>query len=335
MKLVRETSPYLRKSSSVSRMMLDVIIALMPLLIYACVVFSLRVLLVTFVSVAVMLLSELLFCKICKKKITRNNFLAPIISGMIYAFLLPSTISIYIVVVGALVGIIIGKLVFGGLGSNVVNPAAFGRCFVGICFGSSFTYSNLVTSATALGDLKTSGLASYALVLENYSLCNLFLGNIPGSIGEVCKLLIIVGAIYLFVRKSADIRTFIGFIGTFVLLSLVAAIAMNVDVIEFTLFNLFTGGVLFGAVYMITDPVTTPITQRGRVLFGVLVAGTTLMIRFFGAYPEGMAFSIILFNMCVPLIDHHSISANKFTLKYSLATAGIIIFFALTIILAL
>ena len=336
MKLVRETSPYIRREANVSRMMLDVIIALLPLVVFSIIGFGIRSLLVIAVSVAVMVLSETLFMKYSmKKKLTINNYLVPIISGIIYALLLPSTVSIYVVVVGALFGIFIGKLVFGGTGHNIVNPAGIGRAFVGICFGSTFTYNNVVGGATALGQLKENGLVNFTNVMENYSLTDLFLGNVPGSMGEVCKYLILVGGIYLFVRRSADVRTFLSSIFTYVLLSALAGLVLKVNVLEFTLFQLLTGGFLFGAVFMITDPVTTPITSRGRVLYGTLVAGLTILIRFFGAYPEGMVFSIVLMNLCVPLIDYHKFAKNKYTLKYGIFTACVLLFFVLVVVLAL
>ena len=148
--------------------------------------------------------------------------------------------------------------------------AFFFKCFVGVCFGSTLTYVELVGGATPLIQIKDIGLHNFQQVLNNYSLLELFTGDIAGAMGETSKVLILAGAIYLFVRKSADIRTFLSCLITYILLSVVAGIVIKVDVVKFTLFQLLTGGVLFGAVYMITDPVTTPITGRGRILFDVV-----------------------------------------------------------------
>lgn len=336
MKLVRETSPYLRKEVSVSRMMTDVIIALIPLVVFSCIQFGIRSLLVVSISAITMILAEILFVKyVMKKKLTINNYLVPAISGIIYALTLPSTVNLYVLIVGALFGIGLGKLVFGGTGQNVVNPAAIGRCFVGVCFGSTLTYTELVGGATPLIQIKDIGLNNFKQVLEHYSLIDLFTGNMAGAMGEASKILILLGGIYLFIRKSADLRTFLSCLITYTLLSIIAGFVIKVDVLEFTLFQLLTGGFLFGAVFMITDPVTTPITGRGRILFGILVAGLTILIRFFGAYPEGMVFSIVLFNMCVPLIDYHKFAKNKFTLKYLGFTTCVLLFFVVVIVLGL
>ena len=338
MKLIRETSPYIRKEANVSRMMLDVLIALTPIVLFAVYQFGFRVLLTVGLSVIVMIFSEIIFIKyISKKKITINNYLIPAISGTIYALLMPYNINLYVLIVGALFGIWIGKLFFGGTGSNIVNPAGIGRCFVMIAYGRTLQYNHpeLSTGATPLTSIKEIGLNNFNEALNKNSLLDLFIGNVDGSIGEVCKILILISGIYLFVRKSADLRTFLSALISFTLFSFIAGIVLKVNAIDFTLFQLLTGGFLFGAVFMITDPVTTPITARGRILYGILVSGLSLLIRFFGAYPEGMVFAICLINLAVPLIDYYKLSNSKYTVKYGIFTTIVTLFFIVVIVLGL
>lgn len=340
MKFVRETSPYIRKGSSVKRMMLDVLIALAPVVIFSIIQNGFKGLYVILISIVTMLAVELICVLITKwpsgmkfkelfskdgfKKVkenyTINNFLAPLISAVIYAMIMPANCDWYVVFIGAFIGMFVGKMVFGGLGSNIFNPAAVGRIFVGVCFGSLINQAygtagvDVIASATPLGQIATSvadgfsNLANFPNAIANYSLADLFLGNIPGSMGEVCALLIIVGAVYLFIRRSADFRVTVSTLVSFTLLMLVAALVggnkYNFNSGEFLLYELLSGGLLFGAVFMVTDPVTSPTTKFGRIAYGSLIGALVVFIRLFGAYPEGMAFSILIGNMFAPMIDY-------------------------------
>ena len=342
MKLVPQSSPYIRKPVSVARMMMDVIIALLPVTVFAIIQNGWSAVYVIILSITFMLLSELiahaimkwpkglkfkqLFSKDGFKEVksvyTINNFLAPIISALIYALILPAGVSVYVVITGAIFGMVIGKMVFGGLGNNIFNPAAVGRIFVAVCFGSKLgaAYPNQVTydaaaGATPLGLVKDN----IGNIGTSYSVLDCFLGNVPGSMGEVCVVCILIGAVYLFVRRSADIRAFFGYIGSFALLALVAAISYvakfdSGNVAEIWAYQLFTGGVMFAAVFMITDPVTSPTSRFGRVAFGAIAGSVTALIRFCGSYPEGAAFSILIANLCAPCIDYLMKKApNKYT----------------------
>lgn len=331
MKLVAQSAPYIRKPVSVQRMMIDVLIALMPVLLFACFQNGWSGVYVILISIGVMLATELIahmlikwpkqmkvkelftkegFHKV-KEQYTINNITAPLISAIIYALLLPAGCNWYVVLIGALFGMLVGKMVFGGLGSNIFNPAATGRMFVGVCFGSKLIYGkggvDVAASGTPLAYLK-GNLGNIEEALNQYSLLDLFLGQIPGSMGEVCAILIIVGAIYLFVRRSADLRACLSMLGSFALLTLVVSCVAggiaHVNVFEVFMFEMLSGGILFGAVFMITDPVTSPTTKFGRVAFGALAGAITALIRYCGAYPEGVAFSILIVNMFAPMIDH-------------------------------
>lgn len=327
MRLVPQTAPYIRKNVSVKRMMMDVIIALMPVTLFAMIVNGWDGIYVFLISIATMLFIELLCHMIIKwpkgmkfkelfskegfsnvkSTFTVNNFTAPIISALIYALIMPAGCNWYVVLVGALFGILVGKMLFGGLGSNIFNPAAVGRIFVGICFGSQVGSAYKVDAAigaTPLGVTKGN-----LLMTGNYSLWDLFIGNIPGCMGEVCSLLIIIGAIYLFARRSADIRSCLSYLLSFGVIMLFACIGTYFEnktgnILEMWTYQMLAGGVLFGAVFMITDPVTSPTSKFGRILFGTIAGCITALIRVCGAYPEGVAFSILIVNMLAPTIDH-------------------------------
>ncbi len=337
MKLVAQSAPYIRKPVSVARMMIDVLIALIPVLLFACFQNGWSGTSVVLISVATMLITELfahmiikwpsgmkikeIFSKAgllkIKEQYTINNFTAPLISAIIYAMILPANCNGYVVFIGAFFGMLVGKMIFGGLGSNIFNPAATGRVFVGVCFGSKLIYGqggvDVSASGTPLAQIK-GNLANIGQALNEYSLLDLFLGQIPGSMGEVCSLLILVGAVYLFVRRSADLRACLSMLLSFALITLVVSItaycicsgqgSISWNVMDLFLFEMLSGGLLFGCVFMITDPVTSPTTKFGRIVFGTMAGVITALVRYCGAYPEGVAFSILIANMFAPALDH-------------------------------
>ena len=343
MKLVAQSAPYIRKPVSVRRMMIDVLIALVPVLLFACIQNGWSGIYVILISVATMLITELLVHMLIKwpsgmkikelfskdgflrlkKEYTINNITGPLISAIIYALIMPANCSGYVVFIGAFFGILIGKMIFGGLGSNIFNPAATGRVFVGVCFGSKLVYGqggvDVAASGTPLALVK-GNLGMIGEAISQYSLLDLFLGQIPGSMGEVCSLLIILGGIYLFVRRSADLRACLSMLLSFALITLVVSITAycvwnnqihqpleyfnNWNVFDLFMYEMLSGGLLFGCVFMITDPVTSPTTKFGRIVFGTLAGVITALVRYCGAYPEGVAFSILIANMFAPAIDH-------------------------------
>lgn len=332
MKLVPQSSPYIRKNVSVKRMMLDVIIALMPVTLFAMIQNGWSGIYVFLISILTMVLIELLchmithwpqgmkikelfskdgFLRV-KANFTINNITAPVISALIYALILPAGVSPYVALIGAVFGIFVGKMIFGGLGSNIFNPAAVGRIFVGVCFGTSLSdaYKTQPTYIQSVGSTPLGLVKGDLSNIDGYSLLDCFLGNVPGSMGEVSALLILVGAIYLFARHSADLRSALSYFLSFAVIAFVAVFTFyfkkssTTDIFSMWLYQLLTGGVLFGAVFMITDPVTSPTTKFGRVAFGALAGSITALIRFLGAYPEGVAFSILIANMLAPCIDY-------------------------------
>ena len=356
MKLIKETSPYIRRKSSVARMMGDVLIALAPVSIFSMVIYGWKAIYMFLLSLAVMISAECVFLFLTKQdpydgtkkkfkekvktaysKATINNILAPAISAVIYALLLPAGTNWYIVIIGALIGIVIGKLVFGGLGANIFNPAAVGRVSVLICFGSrlSIPSGNFGVDVLAGGTPLAQTMAD-ASNINTYSLLDMFLGLIPGMIGETSKLLIIVGAVYLFVRKSADFRPTLSALLTFMFLMLIAGLRVDgVNPFMFMLYQTLSGGLIFGAVFMLTDPITSPTTKPGRYLYGIVVAILVVLIRIFGAYPEGVAFSLLIGNMLVPLIDYYKWQTSKINYKHIILWTALIGVTSLVLVLGM
>jgi electron transport complex protein RnfD len=335
MKTIKQSAPYIRKDVNTNRMMTDVIIALLPVVIFAIYRFGFDALLRLVVAVFVMVIGEAVAFGIMHKpnssekvfdrlksryqKYTINNISIPLLSGLIYGLIIPSKLPIYAVVIGALFAIIIVKMIFGGTGNNIFNVAAGGRVFVGLAltlmFTGTYVETDFVAGATALTSFR--GNLGFPYVLESYSLFDLFIGNIPGSMGEISSLAIMIGGVYLLIRRSADYKLMLGSIIPFMVMMLIAGFAIDSErAFEFMLFQLFAGGILFGAVYMITDPVTSPITGPGRYLYGLLFAALVVLIRLFGGYPEGVAFAILIANIFVSLIDYPKFSSNRFTKKF-------------------
>jgi electron transport complex protein RnfD len=330
MQTIKQTSPYVRKDVSTKRMMTDVLIALIPVVAFSIYRFGGDAILRIVVSLFVMVGLEALIFGLTHKpskaekwidrvksryqEYSINNITAPAVSAVIFAMLVPSKLPIYAVVIGATFGIVVAKMLFGGLGSNIFNVAAAGRIFIALAITSMFdgTYVgvDLVAGSTALTTLR-SGLG-FPGVLNSYTLGELFFGFIPGAMGEISSAAILIGAAYLIIRKSADYRVILSTAITFSVLMLFAGLNLYPDMaFEYVLFHLFSGGVMFGMVFMVTDPVTSPVTRPGRWLYGLLVGVVIVLIRLFGAYPEGVAFAILFANMFVPLIDYPKWSTNK------------------------
>ena len=368
MVIAKESAPHLRRKASVTRMMVDVLIALAPTLIFSFVVYPLKTLIFYLISVAIMEAAEFVFVGLknmmpadgqkhtfkerfvyaYKGKYNQNNVLTAAISAIIFTLIMPSGAPIYAVIIGALAGIVLGKLVFGGLGSNIFNPAAVGMVFAKICFGSQYaaqtsnwyvTVPDAVAGATPLGG--TEG-AIYNVVnnMSQYGLKALVLGQVPGTLGEVYVITILVGAIYLLIRRSADIRVMLPYLGLFALLSLVAGLSIyavdgTTNPLRFTAYYCLTGGVLFGGVFMLTDPVTSPINSPSRIIYAMVAAVSTIFIRLFAALPEGVGFSILIANMIAVVLDHYEWSNPRYTWKKFLAMGLLVVIPALVIFLVI
>ncbi len=368
MTITKESAPHLRRKATVARMMADVLIALAPTLIFSCVVYPINTIVDLVISLAIMIGAEFVFVGLknmypkddvkrtfkdkfehsYKGNFTINNVLSPAISAVIFTLIMPAGAPIYAVIVGALVGIIVGKLVFGGLGSNVFNPAAVGMLFAKLCFGSQYVSyvptwfyqaPDAMAGATALSGGMKYSLLNVVNNMNYYSLENMFLGRIPGTLGEVYKITIIVGLIYLLIRRSCDYRIVVSYLGTFTLLSLIIGLSIfglnnDVNPFKFTAYSLLSGGVLFGATFMLTDPVTSPINSPSRYIYGMVAAVATIFIRYYAALPEGVGFSIIIANMVAVVLDHYEWSNPRYTWKKFLAMGLLFVIPALVVFLA-
>ncbi|KFZ26677.1 MAG: Electron transport complex protein RnfD [Candidatus Izimaplasma bacterium HR2] len=322
-KIIRRTSPYLRRpKANVTRMMRDVTIALLPVTIFAIYKFGMAAVMIISVSILSMMAAEYIYYQIVdklddekfkwkNKSFTLYNF-STITSGLIYALILPDATPWFVVMIGAVFGVVFGKLIFGGLGQNIFNPAALGRVFVLVSFGTLMVFDvDTVAGATPLGVINDD-IFNLAL-LSDFSIMNLFTGMaIPGSIGEMSVILILIGGVYLALRTSFEVRIPIAYIGTVALLAGAVAIYKGISY-EYVLFHVFSGGLIFGAIFMATDPITSPLTIPGRIYFGFALGFLTFIIRIFGAYPEGVMFAILIMNMFVSSFDYYKWTNSKIT----------------------
>ena len=356
MRLLQEPSPHVRRKDSATRMMLDVLLALLPLLIFSFIVYRLDALKVFGIAVPAMMIAEWVFVMFkgrmpydgekhpFKEKFLHAlklyrpvNAVAPAVSALIFGMCLPPSTSWWGVLVGALAGIIFGKLLFGGLGQNIFNPAAVGMILTRLSFSNTMSYPaipwgegtmvDVVTGGTILSGTIQGGYAS----LMDVSLLDLFLGRTQGAMGEVCKVLILVGLLYLLLRQAIDWRVTFTYIGAFTALIAIAGIAIagggivkDFDIWHFIGVEFLAGGMLFGATFMLTDPVTMPATKPGRYIYALSAASLTVLIRLFASAPEGVGYSILLANLITPVLDHHKVASSRWTWKKWL-TIGLIL----------
>lgn len=293
-KLIISVSPHLRGKSSTTTLMLDVIIALMPALVASILIFGVRALLLTAICVAACVVSEGLFQYLCKRPITVSD-LSAVVTGILLAFNLPITIPIWQAVIGSIIAIIVVKQLFGGIGMNFANPAITARIIMVIAFSSTMTTwiapksDDLTAVATPLVSLANG---------EKVELMTLFLGKHAGCIGETCALALILGGIYLVIRKVIKIHTPVTFIATVFVLSFIAG-GFNYAVSQ-----ILAGGLMIGAIFMATDYVTSPVTSWGKVIFGFGCGLITFIIRYWGSYSEGVSFAILFMNILVFYINN-------------------------------
>ena len=309
-------SPHVHSGESVKRIMWDVNIALIPLLLTAILFFGFEALFVCLVSVASCLLFQWLIEKFLLKTKTTITDGSAIVTGLLLAFNLPANLPLWIVIIGALVAIGIGKMSFGGLGKNPFNPALVGRVFLLISFPVQMTtwprplgicniFSNgavdATTGATPLAAFKEAvknGTANFDMP----NLMDAFLGHIGGSMGEVSAIAILIGGIYMLCRRVISWHIPVSFIGTALVFSAILW-CINPSHYMDPITTILTGGLMLGAVFMATDMVTSPMSKWGQVVFGIGCGLLTIIIRNWGSYPEGVSFAILLMNACVPLIN--------------------------------
>ncbi|MBQ8195187.1 MAG: RnfABCDGE type electron transport complex subunit D [Oscillospiraceae bacterium] len=297
-KLMIEPSPHIRSAWTTQKVMLNVIIALLPALIAAVIIFGLRALTLTVICCTACVLFEWLFCLITKKESTISD-LSAIVTGMLLAFNLPVDLPEYMAVIGCFVAIFIVKMLFGGIGQNFANPAITGRIVLMLSFTS---YMSSWTAPFAYKDGVDAVVSATPLVAAEEqlpTLMDMFLGVRAGCMGETCALALLIGGIFLVARGLISPVTPVAFVGTVA----VCALMISGGDLNYMMYQVLSGGLILGAVFMATDYSTTPLTTWGKLIFGVGCGLLTFLIREFAALPEGVSYSILLMNILTPYID--------------------------------
>ena len=307
--LTISSSPHVHSPVTTRDIMRDVLIALTPALIGSVYFFGIRALLVTVVSAVSAFLFEKLWCYLMKQN-DKTYDLSAVVTGVLLAFVCPPTIPYWMIVIGAGFAIILVKMLFGGIGKNIVNPALAGRALM-------FSWPVAMSTWVKVGWENQAGILSttdavtaatpLAAMHQGYidpaagSLLDAFLGNVGGCIGETSVLLLLIGFAYLLIKKVITARIPLAYIGTVAVLTLVFAQGNNP--VEWMAYHLCTGGLMLGAIFMATDYVTSPLTKLGQIVYGIGCGVLTVMIRYFGGYNEGVSYAILIMNCCVVLLD--------------------------------
>lgn len=298
-KLIASSSPHIRSDETISRIMLDVIIALMPAMLASIYFFRFNALKLILLAVASAVATEVVFQKVMKKPITIND-LSAVVTGILVAFNIPSSAPWWIPVVGSAFAIGIVKQFFGGIGNNFMNPALAARAMLLASWPTIMTDwvtpgVDAVSTATPLAILK--GQAEGTLP----TLTDMLIGNIGGSLGETSAVLLIIGGVYLLYRGVINWRIPFTYIGTVAVMMLIFG-----GGVENATYQLLAGGLMLGAFFMATDYATSPVTKKGQIIFGIGAGLLTSIIRLKGGYPEGVSYSILLMNVAAPLIDKYT-----------------------------
>ena len=305
--LTFSSSPHVHSPVTTQTVMRDVLIALAPALLGSIYFFGLRSLMVTLVSAAGCVFFEWLWSKLTKRNCKVYD-LSAVVTGVLLAFVCPVTIPYWCILIGDFFAIFLVKQLFGGIGKNFVNPALAARAFmfswpvlmnnwVAPGFKNAagiFSTADAVTAATPMASL-------HAGSLPTQSITDLFLGNVGGSLGETSALLLLIGFVYLLIRKVISARIPVAFIGTVAVLTFL--FPQGNDSLTWMAAQVFGGGLMLGAIFMATDYVTSPVTKLGQVIFGIGCGVITVVIRYFGGYPEGVSYAILVMNCCVVLLD--------------------------------
>lgn len=309
-KLLVSASPHDHSKDTVTRIMLDVVIALVPSLIAATFLFGFRTLIVSAVSVGTCVLAEYISRIVMKRHQTVAD-LSAIVTGLLIAFNVPVSMPLWMVVLGDILAIVVVKQMFGGIGMNFVNPALAARIMLIASFptemgkwNAPFSWkTETVTTASPLNAIKEI-YRSGEITSESFdglpSLLDMFLGKRAGSLGEVCAIALVIGLVYLLVRRVIKITIPLAYVGSFAVIMFIAG-GFN---IEFLAYEILAGGLLLGAIFMATDYTTSPINFKGQVIFGIGCGVLTALIRLFGNLPEGVSFAIIIMNILVPHIEN-------------------------------
>ena len=307
MKLTVASSPHIRGDFKSSRIMFDVMLALVPAMVVGIWMHGFRSLVVTLVSIASCVLLEWLYSVVTK---TRNTVVdgSALVTGMLLAMTLPATVPYWLVIVGCGFAIIFVKALCGGLGQNIFNPALSARGFMMLVAPAYMVRYEGVDGVTAATPLHHMVMPA----LPEESVLDMFLGNCPGSIGEISALALLAGGAYLVYRKVISVRIPAAYLGSVAVLTLVFS---KTDVpVDWMLYSLFSGGLMLGAIFMATDYATSPVTAKGQIIYGIGCGILTVVFRYFGLFPEGVTYAILLMNALVWIIDRYT-APRRFGVK--------------------
>ena len=294
-------TPHVRSKESIQSIMRDVIIALIPATAAGIYYFGMNALILVIASIVSAVFFEWLYQKIMKKPVTITD-LSAVVTGLLLAMNIPASAPIWMPIVGSAFAIIFAKQFFGGLGQNFINPALAGRAFLMASYPTEMTYftaagapatgADAVAVATPLAQMKNG-------MLPDCSIADMAMGNIAGCLGETCAIALAIGGVYLIVRHVISWRIPVIYIAT----TLILCALVGRGGVRMPLQELFAGGLMIGAFFMATDYASSPVTPKGQVIFAVGCGLLTFLIRTFGGYPEGVSYSILIMNLCVPLIE--------------------------------
>lgn len=315
LKLIATSNPHIRSNETTRSIMLDVIIAMLPALAFAIFNFGLRALTLTAVSVVACVFWEWLYRKLMKKPQSIGD-LSCVVTGMLLAFVCPVHMPYWMIIIGDFFAIVVVKQLFGGIGKNFLNPALAGRAVLLASYAGTMTSwvdpaagkaaiigsnADVVTTATPLAIMKTG---DFAELMATYGVDKMFIGQIPGSLGEVSAVALLIGGAYLIWRKVINWQTPVAYIATVAVLTFL--FPKQGTGLEWMLYSVFGGGLFLGAFFMATDYATSPVTKKGQLIFGIGCGLFTVLIRYFGSYNEGVCYSIMVMNLLVALIDKYT-----------------------------
>ena len=318
--LTMSASPHIRTNNSTRLVMQDVLIALLPATIGSVVFFGVNALIIIIVSILSAVLSEFVWQKATKQAVTIND-LSAAVTGLLIAFNLPPTVPIYIPIVGSVFAIIIVKQLFGGIGHNFMNPALSARVMLMLSFGASFAVFAVPGTATPSMIFSGIDVVSKATPLALIRAGNgfsalpisaMFFGNIGGSLGETSALLLLIGGIYLVIKKVISVRIPVASLVSIMVMAIVfgGSNGLFSGGLDLALAHVLSGGALLGSIFMATDYSSSPLTSKGQIIFGAGIGVLTMVIRLWGATPEGMSYAVLIMNAFAPLIDHLTIKKS-------------------------
>ena len=309
LKLIASSSPHIRSKDDTRSIMVDVCIAMLPALFMSVAVFGINALILTVVSVVACVFWEWLYRKLMKKTCSVGDFSA-VVTGMLLALVCPVSLAWWQIVIGAFFAIVVVKQLYGGIGCNFLNPALAGRAVLVASYAGAMTsWVKPAEKFFAVSADVTTGATPLALMKDGAfdqlpELSDMFLGFIGGSLGETSAIALLIGLLYLLIRKVISWEIPVAYVATVAVISLISAPA-GIGAVDYMLYSVLGGGLLLGAIFMATDYATSPVTKPGQLVFGIGCGLLTVLIRRFGSYPEGVCYSILIMNCCTWLLDKY------------------------------